>query len=124
MVRAERRHEHRHERGSATLLAAAMVAVLVAAGLGGVAVGSAVIARHRAQSVADLGALAAAGRLALGENAACASAAAIAQRMGASIASCTVEDLDVVVSVRHAARLGRWGVGTAHAAARAGPAEA
>jgi secretion/DNA translocation related TadE-like protein len=64
-----------------------------------------------------------AGRLALGENAACASAAAIAQRMGASIASCAVEDLDVVVSVNVAAELGRWGVGTARAAARAGPVD-
>jgi secretion/DNA translocation related TadE-like protein len=114
----------RDERGSATLLAAAMIAVLVAASLGGVAVGSAVIARNRAQSVADLSALAAAGRLALGEDAACASAAAIAQRMDASIASCVVEDLDVVVNVNVAAELGRWGVGTAHAVARAGPVEA
>jgi secretion/DNA translocation related TadE-like protein len=109
------------ERGSATVLAAAMLVVLVVVCLGGVAVGSAVIARHRAQAAADLGALAAAGRLALGADAACAWATSVAQRMGGSVASCVVEDLDVVVSVDVAAELGRWGVGTARAAARAGP---
>jgi secretion/DNA translocation related TadE-like protein len=117
VVRADR------ERGSATLLAAAMLVVLVVVSLGGVAVGAAVIARHRAQSAADLGALAAAGRLALGGDAACATAASIAQRMGASMASCVIDDLDVVVSVDVAAELGRWGVGKARAAARAGPVD-
>lgn len=100
-----------------------MLVVLVVISLGGVAVGSAVIARHRAQAAADLGALAAAGRIALGGDAACASAASIARRMGAAIASCAVDGLDVVVSVDVAAELGRWGVGTARAAARAGPVE-
>jgi len=97
--------------------------VLVVISLGGVAVGSAVIARHRAQAAADLGALAAAGRLGLGGDAACAWATSVAQRMGAANTSCVVEDLDVVVSVSVTAELGRWGVGTAHAAARAGPVE-
>ena len=100
-----------------------MLVVLVFITLGGVAVGSAVIARHRAQAAADLGALAAAGRLALGADAACAWATSIANRMGAAITSCVVEDLDVVVGVNVTAELGRWGVGMAHAAARAGPAE-
>jgi secretion/DNA translocation related TadE-like protein len=112
------------ERGSATVLAAAMLVVLVAVAMGGVTLGSAVIARHRAQAAADLAALAAAGRLALGGDAACASAAPIAQRMGGTIASCVIEDLDVVVSVNVAAELGRWGLGTARAAARAGPVDA
>jgi secretion/DNA translocation related TadE-like protein len=105
------------------VLAAAMLIVLVVISLGGVAVGSAVIARHRAQAAADLGALAAAGRIALGGDAACASAASIARRMGATIASCAVDGLDVVVSAEVAAELGRWGVGTARAAARAGPVD-
>ncbi|HJT91410.1 MAG TPA: pilus assembly protein TadG-related protein, partial [Mycobacterium sp.] len=52
------------EQGSASLVAAAMVAVLLAVTLGGVYLGSAVIARHRAQAAADLASLAAAGRLA------------------------------------------------------------
>lgn len=111
------------ERGSATVLAAAMLVVLLVICLGGVAVGSAVIARHRAQAAADLGALAAAGRLALGKDAACAWAASVTRGMGGSVSSCVVEDLDVVVSVRIAANLGRWGVGTARAAARAGPVD-
>lgn len=100
-----------------------MLVVLVVVSLGGVAVGSAVIARHRAQAAADLGALAAASRIALGGDAACASASSIAQRMDAAIASCVVDGLDVVVSVDVAAGLGRLGVGTARAAARAGPVD-
>ncbi|MET4427977.1 secretion/DNA translocation related TadE-like protein [Mycolicibacterium sp. 624] len=100
-----------------------MLVVLVMISLGGVAVGSAVIARHRAQAAADLAALAAAGRIALGGDAACASAASIARRMGAAIASCAVDGLDVVVSVDVTAELGRLRVGTARAAARAGPVE-
>ena len=43
-----------------------MMAVLLALTVGGVSVGSAVIARHRAQSAADLAALAAAAHLADG----------------------------------------------------------
>ena len=44
----------RAERGSASLVAVAMMAVLLAITAGGVYVGSAVIARHRAQAAADL----------------------------------------------------------------------
>ncbi|BBY51179.1 hypothetical protein MARA_46470 [Mycolicibacterium arabiense] len=105
------------------MVAAAMVAVLVAVALGGVAVGSAVSARHRAQSAADLAALAAAGRLGLGRDAACAWAESIAAPMRARVTECLVDGLDVVVRVDVTAQLGRWGVGTARAAARAGPEE-
>jgi secretion/DNA translocation related TadE-like protein len=47
------------ERGAATVLAAVMVAALVAVTLVGVKVGSVVVARHRAQTAADLAVLAA-----------------------------------------------------------------
>jgi secretion/DNA translocation related TadE-like protein len=116
-----RSSQDRRDRGSATLLAVAMMAMILAVVGAAVVVGSAVIARHRAQSAADLAALAAAGRLADGQNAACGWAAAVAQQMNARVTACAVESLDVVVTVDVDAALGRWGLGTARAAARAGP---
>ena len=99
-----------------------MMAVLLALTVGGVVVGSALIARHRAQAAADLAALSAAGHLAAGQQAACASAATLTTAMSATMASCTISDLDVVVTVEVRVGLGRWGVHEARAAARAGPA--
>ncbi len=111
----------RRDRGSATLLAVAMVALILAACGGAVVVGTAVIARHRAQSAADLAALAAAGRLTAGQETACGWAASLADSMHASVVGCGVEDLDVIVTVDVSVSLSRWGIGTARAAARAGP---
>jgi secretion/DNA translocation related TadE-like protein len=85
--------------------------------------GSAVIARHRAQAAADLAALAAAGRLTQGAGAACAHAGAVAEAMYTAVVDCSVVGLDVVVAVDVTAALGRLGVGTARAVARAGPVE-
>lgn len=102
-------------------MAVAMMAVLFAVFGAALVVGVAVIARHRAQSAADFAALAAAGRLVSGQDAACVWAASVAERTGARVTSCTVAALDVVVTVDVDAALGRWGLGTAHAAARAGP---
>lgn len=111
----------RRDRGSATLLAVAMVALILAVCGGAVVVGTAVIARHRAQSAADLAALAAAGRLTAGQETACGWAASLADSMHASVVGCGVEDLDVIVTVDVSVSLSRWGIGTARAAARAGP---
>jgi secretion/DNA translocation related TadE-like protein len=111
------------ERGSATVVAVAMIALVVSIALGVIVVGSAVIARHRAQTSADLAALAAAGRLASGGAAACSWASSIAGAMHSVVAACRVEELDVIVAVDVAVNLGRWGLGSAHAAARAGPDE-
>ncbi|BBY26257.1 hypothetical protein GCM10023114_24990 [Mycolicibacterium sediminis] len=80
------------------------------------------VARHRAQAAADLAALAAAEQLGAGLDAACARAGSIATRMHGSVAECAIDGLDVVLRVEVAAALGRWGVGRASAAARAGPA--
>jgi secretion/DNA translocation related TadE-like protein len=109
------------DRGSATLLAVAMMAVILAAVGGAAVMGSVVIARHGAQAAADLAALAAAGRLAEGQNTACEWAVSVADQMDARVTGCTVESLDVVVTVDVDAALGRWGLGAARAAARAGP---
>jgi secretion/DNA translocation related TadE-like protein len=99
-----------------------MVAVLLAVTVGAVYVGSAVIARHRAQAAADLAALAGAGQVAHGGAAACGRAGAVADSMHTAVTECTVNDLDVVVTVEVAVSLGRFGIGTARAVARAGPA--
>ena len=94
------------DRGSASLTAAAMIAVLLAITVACVYIGAAVIARHRAQAAADLAALAAAGRLADGANAACAHASAVAHGMQVTVARCAVEELDVVVAVDAPVTLG------------------
>jgi len=99
-----------------------MMAVLFAITMGAVCVGSAVIARHRAQASADLAALAAATRLAGGAEQACTQASVLAQAMRTAVTQCTVDELDVVVTVVAPVSFGRIGVGSARAAARAGPA--
>jgi secretion/DNA translocation related TadE-like protein len=101
-----------------------MTAVLLAVTVGGLCVGAAVIARHRAQASADLASLAAAGRLADGADAACAQASAVASAMNTVVTQCMVEQLDVTVTVDVPVAFGRIGMGTARAAARAGPADA
>lgn len=102
------------------MLAAFMVVVLITVTLGGVRVGSAVVARHRAQAAADLAALAGARRVPAGSSAACREAAGLAGAMRARVQSCTVEHLDVIVSV--VTDVGGWAGATAGARARAGPA--
>jgi secretion/DNA translocation related TadE-like protein len=100
-----------------------MIAVLLAITVGFLYVGCAVVARHRAQSAADLAALAAAGQLSAGATAACTWADAIARQMHSTVARCDVEDLDVTVATRATVMLGRFGIGATSAVARAGPAD-
>ena len=104
------------------MLAVAVMAVMLAMTGGGALIGSAVVTRHRAQAAADLGALAAASRLASGPGDACGSATTLVTAARAAMASCTVTELDVVVVVEIPVGFGRWGVGKARASARAGPA--
>ena len=98
-----------------------MMAVLLAITAGGAYVGSAVIARHRAQAAADLAAVAAAVHLADGTGAACSQASVLARAMSAAVTHCEVEGLDVVVTVETSVPIARIGVGPARATARAGP---
>ncbi|TMS55854.1 helicase [Mycobacterium sp. DBP42] len=111
------------ERGSATVPAAAMVAMLIAFATGAAYLGAAVTARHRAQAAADLAALGAAGAVVSGPDAACRQATEIAARMRSVVASCRIEGLDVVLEVTVPVHLGRWGAGPARASARAGPVD-
>jgi secretion/DNA translocation related TadE-like protein len=103
------------------VLAAVFIAMVLAMTFAGVCVGSVVVARHHAQAVADLAALAAAGRLPAGPEQACVRAGAVARAMKAGLAQCDVDDLDVVVTVEVSVSLGRGFMGPARAAARAGP---
>jgi secretion/DNA translocation related TadE-like protein len=94
-----------------------MVAVLLFVTGAAAYLGSAVVARHRAQAAADLAALAAAARLPSGAAEACARATAVAHAMRVDDSQCGVDGLDVVVTVRVAVAV----IGSARAAARAGP---
>ena len=100
-----------------------MMAALLTITIGGVYVGSAVIARHRAQAAADLAAVAAAVHLADGTRAACSRASALALAMKAAVTRCEVDGLDVLVTVETRIPLGRIAVGPARATARAGPVD-
>lgn len=99
-----------------------MIAVLIAVTVAGVQIATTVVARHRAQSGADLGALAGAAYLPAGPQAACARAAAITRAMQTDPVDCVANGLDIVVTVEVAANFGGWRPGPARAAARAGPA--
>ncbi len=111
----------RSDRGSASVwllgvgLAVVAYAVLVQE------LGVAVVARHRAESAADLGALAGAVRAVDGPEAACARAERIIVANGARLASCRLDGLDVIVAVEVDVSGGLW---SARATARAGPIRA
>ena len=102
-----------------------VVGVLLAMTVGALTVVSAVVASHRAQSAADLAALAAGAALVAGEasSAACGRGVAVAARNGGSVTSCRAgPDLSVELVVDVPATMPRLGAATARA--RAGPATA
>lgn len=98
-----------------------LIAVLASIAVAGIWLSAVVIARHRAQAAADLAALNAAARMPAGPAEACRQADALSRAMGASVRSCVIEQLDVivVVSVPVGGRITR----DAKASARAGPAD-
>lgn len=110
----------RDDDGVATVLACICGLALVAVTTLVIQLGAAVVARHRAESAADLGALAGAGVVLDGAAAACAEAARLVAANAASLDDCTVEGADVVVMVSVAVRVGPLR-GTAAGRARAGP---
>jgi secretion/DNA translocation related TadE-like protein len=113
----------RGERGSATVLVAGMVVVLMMLVVLGLQIGGAVLTRHRVAAAADLAALAAAGQLAAGSDHACERARQVAERMSVTTTACRVVEREAYVSVT--ARPPGWAAlsGTANVHARAGPAE-
>jgi secretion/DNA translocation related TadE-like protein len=111
------------DRGSATVLVLAIGLVTVLVAIAAAAVGGAIVARHRAQTAADLAALAGALDSLDGVEVACARAGEIAAGNGGHLTACDVDGLDVVVTVE-ARPTGLSAIGgTARASARAGPVE-
>jgi secretion/DNA translocation related TadE-like protein len=109
------------DRGSVTIWTAALAALIWLACSGAFLYGAAVTGRHRAETAADLAALAAAVHVPDGESAACAEASLTAARNGGTVRACRVVGDDVEVAVSAPIRLGGFGVRTASALARAGP---
>jgi secretion/DNA translocation related TadE-like protein len=83
------------DRGSATILAVALSAALLCSGVLGLAVIQAAVVTSRAQTAADLSALA--GAQAITD--ACEASAAVAEANGAAITRCAAEGSDVVIEV-------------------------
>lgn len=111
------------DRGVATVYAClGCVLLLIVTGLAA-QVGAASLARQRAESAADLAALAGAARVLHGLDAACAAALDVASRNGVALRSCSVVGADVLVIVNAEIRAGLLS-GAATARARAGPAVA
>ncbi|MER7673928.1 Rv3654c family TadE-like protein [Kitasatospora sp. NPDC096128] len=122
------RHGYGADAGSATvwLLALAMLGTAVFAAT--IAVGAVVAARHRAESAADLAALAAADGLLLDPDGGCARAVGIAVAQGAVLVSCaadrSADAVEVVARVPVGGLPGRLPVGPVQARSRAGPVRA
>ncbi|GAA4702103.1 Rv3654c family TadE-like protein [Nocardioides conyzicola] len=113
----------RDERGSVIPFAIACLGLLVllAAALGVVA--AMVRAERRAQSAADLGALAAAQAVARGADA-CAAGVRVSAANGASVTSCRVSGREVRLQVEVAGPRWLGQTGNLTAEARAGPSDA
>lgn len=88
----------RDERGSATLLALPVMAILILGALSASLVGGALTAQRRAQAAADLAALAGAGSVQYGDDP-CRAVRSIAQRNGAELTYCEPRGDDVMVRV-------------------------
>jgi secretion/DNA translocation related TadE-like protein len=108
--------------GSATVLAAAAVGVLVCLLGLGLQLGAATLARHRAEDAADLAALAGAHEAVRGADVACARAGAVAQGNGARLVDCVIEGWAVAVIAVVPCRCVPSVSGDAAGRARAGPA--
>ncbi|MDG9702751.1 Rv3654c family TadE-like protein [Streptomyces sp. DH37] len=114
-----RRRRGLGDRGSATVWAALCGLVLCAVAVGALALGQAVVTRHRAGAAADAAALAAADHALRGAGEACAAARRVAAAQRARVVRCQVlgEVADLTVRVR----AGPYSAGVR---ARAGPAAA
>jgi secretion/DNA translocation related TadE-like protein len=110
------------DRGSATVLVLAFGLVVVLIGAAFAQVGAAVVARHRAQVAADLGALAGAAWAPAGRSAACSRAAELVSANGAALEACALNGLDVTITATVAFAGTDLIAQRARSSARAGPA--
>ena len=110
------------DRGVATVWSAGVITVLVSVAVFGMHLGAAMVARHHAESAADLAALAGAAQVLPGEQHSCDQARRVTDRMRVQLAMCHLRDWDVLVEV--SAQPPGWlgSLGAATAQARAGPA--
>lgn len=126
------RVDHRHDvgdtrgverdRGAATVVACAgAMILLIVTGLA-VHVGTAILARQRAETGADLAALAGAAQLLRGAEFACATAGQVARSNGVEVTGCRSDGLDLLVEVTADVGGGSFG-GSAVGRARAGPVD-
>ena len=120
-MRSEAKSVDRGEQGAGTVLAVAMIGVVVSMTVGTSGAVAVVAGHRRAQSAADLSALAGATTLQNGGDA-CARAGVIAGRNGADLKRCQVEGTEVVVVVARSVRLPALPMELS-ARARAGPVE-
>lgn len=103
----------------ASVFACLAAMILLSVTVLAVRLGAADLARHRAETGADLAALAGAGAALSGEGAACQAAAVRAQANATRLTSCRLDVLDVVVEVS----VTPWAGATVIAHARGGPAD-
>lgn len=110
--------------GYATVFAAFVIAGIAATVVLVMFVGAAVVARHRAQSAADLAALAAAVEHVSGGRDPCGAAHRLtaAQEPPSEVIRCEIRGSDVLIDVQVPVMLGPFGSHRAHALSRAGPA--
>ncbi len=111
------------DRGVATVYACLGCVLLLAVTGLAVQLGAGVLARQRAETAADLAALAGAAKVLQGPDVACHSAVAVATANGAATQSCAVTGADVLVTVSVQLRAGPL-TGSATGRARAGPVAA
>jgi secretion/DNA translocation related TadE-like protein len=107
--------------GYATVFAAAAVGVLVCLLGLGLQVGAAVLARHGAETAADLAALAGAREAVRGADVACARATEVAAGNDARLVACSVEGWTVIVVTERSCGCMPSVAGDASGRARAGP---
>ncbi|MCC3316298.1 Rv3654c family TadE-like protein [Nocardia africana] len=110
--------------GGATVTACLALTALLLVTVVIVQFAAVVCARHRAQSAADSAALAAAGALDSGAEAACDQADSVVRRMRMRVRTCSVRDWDVTVTVDGSVTLALLGKRSVVAIARAGPVNA
>jgi len=108
--------------GVATVWAATALAALAGVLAVGLHLGSAIVARHRAEAAADLAALAAAGHATDGETAACNEGQRVAEAMGARVALCRLAGWEVLLEAQVPLPFALPGTSTATGRAHSGPA--
>src|SRR5437868_5739922 len=109
------------DRGSATIWGVALMGLVFMAGMSFAFVGAAEVARHRAQSAADLSVLVAARWAFADPLGACARAAELAKANGAVLVGCAITGPGAEVEASVNFTLPGLGARSAHARARAGP---